>query len=103
MKHFADAKRTDISFQVGDYVFVKLQPYRQTSLKLQRNHKLGLRYFGLFKILEKIGTIAYRLQLLLEGHIHSVFHVSFLKQCTGNPLSTYIPLPLLTAPEGPLI
>ena len=103
MKRFADTKRTDLSFQVGDYVFVKLQPYRQISLKLQRNHKLGLRYFGPFKILEKIGNVAYHLQLPPDARIHSVFHVSFLKPCTGDPLSEYIPLPLLTTPEGPII
>ena len=64
---------------------------------------MGLCYFGPFKILEKIGNVAYHLQLPLEDHIHFVFHVSFLKQCTSDPLSKYIPLPLLTAPEGPII
>ena len=79
MKHFVDVKRIDTTFQVGDYTFVKLQPHHQTSLKLQKTNKLGLHYFGPLKILEKIGNVAYHLQLPPEACIHFVFHVSFLK------------------------
>ncbi|GJZ24633.1 hypothetical protein Tco_0562092 [Tanacetum coccineum] len=73
MKKYADRKRRDLDLAVGDFVFVKLQPYRQLSLKLQRNQKLGMRYFGPFKILQKIGLIACKLALPSELRIHPVF------------------------------
>ncbi|GJU00348.1 ty3-gypsy retrotransposon protein [Tanacetum coccineum] len=74
-----------------------------TSSDLQRNQKLGMRYFGPFKILQKIGSAAYKLALPLESRIHPVFHVSFLKPCIGNPTEQYVPLPLLSTMEGPLL
>ncbi|XP_026396929.1 uncharacterized protein LOC113291634 [Papaver somniferum] len=61
MKWFADKKRTDRSFEVGDLVYLKLQPYRQTSIALRNNFKLYDRYYGLFPILQKIGQVDYKL------------------------------------------
>ncbi|GKE13785.1 ty3-gypsy retrotransposon protein, partial [Tanacetum coccineum] len=103
MKKYADRKRRDLDLAVGDFVFVKLQPYRQLSLKLQRNQKLGMRYFGPFKILQKIGPVAYKLALPSKSRIHPVFHISFLKLCVGEPTDQYVPLPLLSTMEGPLL
>jgi len=94
MKLYADKHRTDLQFSVGDYVFVKLQPYRQHSICLQRNHKLGMRYFGPFKVLSKIGYVAYMLELPPQAKIHPVFHVLVLKPCHGAPSDPIIPLPL---------
>lgn len=48
MKKLADKKRMEISFTEGQWVFVKLQPYRQHSVALSKNHKLSMRYFGPF-------------------------------------------------------
>ncbi|GKB51033.1 ty3-gypsy retrotransposon protein [Tanacetum coccineum] len=103
MKKYADKKRCELSFAIGDYVFVKLQPYRQHSVKLQQNQKLGMRYFGPFQVLQQIGPVAYKLDLPATSRIHPVFHVSFLKPCVGEPSAQYIPLPLLSTPEGPLV
>ncbi|GJW87713.1 ty3-gypsy retrotransposon protein [Tanacetum coccineum] len=103
MKKYADKKRRELSFAIGDYVFVKLQPYRQHSVKLQRNQKLGMRYFGPFRVVKQIGLVAYKLELPATSRIHPVFHVSFLKPCVGEPSNQYIPLPLLSTPEGPLV
>ncbi|KAL2237281.1 UNVERIFIED_CONTAM: Transposon Ty3-G Gag-Pol polyprotein, partial [Sesamum indicum] len=50
MKTYADKKRTEREFEVGDYVFLKLQPYRQASIALRKNLKLSVRYFGPYKI-----------------------------------------------------
>lgn len=50
MKHYADKHRRNEEFQVGELVLVKLQPYRQHSVALRKHQKIGLRYFGPFKI-----------------------------------------------------
>jgi len=84
------------------WVFVKLQPYRQHSVVLRKHQKLGLRYFGPFQIVKRIGDVAYQLALLAEAKIHPVFHVSLLKKCEGDPgdLANYIPIPLQSIGEG---
>ena len=61
MKEQADKKRRPMELQVGDAVLVKLQPYRQNSVALRKNQKLGLRYFGPFKVVNKISAVAYKL------------------------------------------
>jgi hypothetical protein len=82
---------------------VKLQPYRQNSVALRKNQKLGMRYFGPFTISERIGKVAYRLQLPLEAKIHPVFHISQLKRFKGQVADPYIPLPLTTHELGPIL
>ncbi|WVZ06579.1 hypothetical protein V8G54_019925 [Vigna mungo] len=84
MKGQADKKRKDVSLEVGDLVLVKLQPYINNRL----------RYFGPFKVLEKIGKVAYKLLLPDSAKIHPVFHISVLKKFHGNPKQLYFPLPL---------
>ncbi|GJX29381.1 transposon ty3-I gag-pol polyprotein [Tanacetum coccineum] len=103
MKKYADKKGCELEFAVGDFVYVKLQPYRQLSVKLQRNQKLGMRYFGPFQVVQKIGSVAYKLALPLESRIHPVFHILFLKPCIGDPGAAHVPLPLLYTTEGPLL
>ncbi|KAL4282814.1 hypothetical protein GQ457_16G014550 [Hibiscus cannabinus] len=95
MKNLADQHRRDIVFEVGDWVYIKLQPYRQNSLRLHRHHKLGRRYFGPYKILRRIGSVAYHLELPSSTHIHPVFHVSLLRKCVGVPDQQVTPLHLV--------
>ncbi|KAK3136416.1 hypothetical protein QOZ80_5BG0433940 [Eleusine coracana subsp. coracana] len=83
MKIQADKKRTERVFQVGDWVFLKLQPYVQSSVAARANHKLSFKYFGPYKIIAKIGAVAYRLQLPSTSAIHPVFHVSQLRRALG--------------------
>ena len=85
MKNQVDKKRTDVSFAMGDLVLVKLQPYRQHSVTLRRNQKLGMRYFGPFPVVAKIGSVAYMLQLPNVAKIHPVFHITQLKSFKGIP------------------
>lgn len=103
MKKYADAKCKFVEYQLGDMVLIKLQPYRQHSVALHRNQKLGMRYFGSFPIIEKIGIVAYKVLLPPSAKIHPVFHVVNLKLCKGEHHTQYFPLPQLTSETGPLL
>jgi hypothetical protein len=76
MKKQADKNRTEHEFAVGTMVYLKLQPYVQSSVLPRANLKLSFKYFGPFKVLEKIGKVAYRLELPDHSAIHPMIHVS---------------------------
>lgn len=94
MKHQADKRRTERIFEVGDKVWLKLQPYAQSSLVSRINQKLSYRYFGPYEVESKIGSVAYKLKLPETATIHPVFHVSLLKKVTGNPEVSFSPIPV---------
>jgi hypothetical protein len=63
MKQKADQHRSEISFEVGDWVFLRLQPYKQMSLKkANKDNKLSPKYYGPYKVLQNIGTMEYKLE-----------------------------------------
>ena len=72
----ADKNMTFREFKIGDMVFLKLQPYIQSSVASRANHKLVFKYFGPFRVIDKINEVAYKLELP-EGS--TVFHVSLLR------------------------
>ncbi|CAD6253096.1 unnamed protein product [Miscanthus lutarioriparius] len=80
MKSQADKNRTEREFQVGDQVFLKLQPYIQSSVAPRTNMKLSYKFYGPFPILHRIGTVAYKLAVPEGSKIHPVVHVSQFKK-----------------------
>lgn len=93
MKHHADKKRSVREFQVGDKVFLKLQPYIQTSVARRANHKLSFKFFGPFPVIRRINEVTYELQLPAESAIFPVFHVSQVRKMLtpGTSASSHLP------------
>ena len=84
-KSYADVRRRPLEFEVGDHVFLKGMPKRGV-VKFDKRGKLLPRFIGPFEILERVGTVAYRLALQpsMSG-VHEVFHFSMLRKYTPDP------------------
>jgi hypothetical protein len=97
-KSYADHRRRELSFEVGDFVYLKVSPMRGLHHFNVRG-MLTPRYIGPFKITEKRGKVAYQLELPpLLSDVHDVFHVSQLKKCLRVPIEQ-IPMEDLDAKE----
>jgi hypothetical protein len=80
-KSYATTRRRDLAFEVGDFVYLKLSLIWGLH-KFKVKAKLSPRYIGPFKILERKGKLAYRLELpKMLGEVHDLFHVSECKKC----------------------
>ncbi|GJZ63308.1 putative reverse transcriptase domain-containing protein [Tanacetum coccineum] len=85
-KSYADLKRKPMDFQVRDKVMLKVLPWKGV-VRFGKHGKLNPRYVGLFKVLEKVRSIAYKLELPEElSRVHNMFHVSNLKKCYADEL-----------------
>ncbi|GJT99247.1 putative reverse transcriptase domain-containing protein [Tanacetum coccineum] len=87
-KSYANLKRKPMEFQVGDRVMLKVSPWKGV-VRFGKRGKLNPRYVGPFKVLEKVGYVAYKLELPQElSRVHNTFHVSNLKKCySDEPLA----------------
>ena len=83
-KSYADIRRLPLEFEVGDHVFLKVMPKRGV-VRFGKHGKLSPRFIGPFEVLERMGTVAYRLVLppSMIG-VHEIFHVSMLQKYTPN-------------------
>ncbi|GKD35859.1 hypothetical protein Tco_1251368, partial [Tanacetum coccineum] len=90
-KSYANKRRKPLEFKVGDKVMLKVSSWKGV-ICFDKRGKLNPRYIGPFKILAKVGTLAYQLELLEQlSRVHSTFHVSNFKKCfVDEPLA--IPL-----------
>ncbi|GJT64295.1 putative reverse transcriptase domain-containing protein [Tanacetum coccineum] len=83
-KNYADVRCKPLKFQVGGKVMLKVSPWKGM-IRFSKQGKLNPRYIGPFKILAKVGTVAYRLELSEQlSRVHSTFHVSSLKKCLSD-------------------
>ncbi|GJQ89649.1 hypothetical protein Tco_0000788 [Tanacetum coccineum] len=83
-KSYADNRRKQLEFEVGDRVMLKVSPWKG-GVRFGKKGKLAPRYVGPFEILERIGSVAYRLRLPEElSGVHDTFHVSNLKKCLAD-------------------
>ncbi|GJS72992.1 putative reverse transcriptase domain-containing protein [Tanacetum coccineum] len=84
-KSYADKRRKPLEFCVGDYVLLKVSPWKGV-VRFGKKGKLAPRFVRPFEIIEKVGHVAYRLDLLEElNGVHDTFHVSNLKKCLADP------------------
>ncbi|GJZ55810.1 putative reverse transcriptase domain-containing protein [Tanacetum coccineum] len=90
-KSYANIRRKPMVFQVGDRVMLKVSPWKGV-VRFGKRGKLNPRYVGPFKVIERVGTVAYKLELPQQlSRVHNTFHVSNLKKCLSDE-SLVIPL-----------
>ncbi|GJY56443.1 hypothetical protein Tco_0455558 [Tanacetum coccineum] len=87
-KSYADLKRKPMEFQIKDKVMLKVSPWKGV-VHFAKRGKLNPRYVRPFKVLERVGSVAYKLELPEElSRVHNTFHVSNMKKCySDDPLT----------------
>nr|GEU31357.1 putative reverse transcriptase domain-containing protein [Tanacetum cinerariifolium] len=84
LKSYADLKPKPMEFQIGDRVMLKISPWKGV-VRFGKWGKLNPRYIGPFKVLDKVRTVSYKLEILQElSRVHNTFHVSNLKKCHAD-------------------
>lgn len=103
MERLADDKRRDVSFTIGQWVYVKLWPFCQRTVAGLIHPKLSKRYFGPFQVIERVGQVSNRLKLPEEARIHPVFHCSLLREHHGPPPALMDNSPLQFVAQKPVV
>ena len=84
-KSYADMKRKDIRYAIGEKVFLKVSPWKKV-MRFGKNGKLSPRFISPYEVIEKVGLVAYHLALPPElEKIHDVFHVLMLRRYRSDP------------------
>nr|GEY60881.1 putative reverse transcriptase domain-containing protein [Tanacetum cinerariifolium] len=84
-KSYADKRRKPLEFSVGDYVLLKVSPWKGV-VRFGKKDNLAPKFVGPFEIIKKVGHMAYRSDLLEElNDVHDTFHMSNLKKCLADP------------------
>ena len=84
-KSYADMKRKDIRYEIGEKVFLKVLPWKKV-MRFGKNGKLSPRFIGPYEVFKKVGLVTYRLTLPPDlEKIHNVFHVSMLRRYRSDP------------------
>jgi hypothetical protein len=99
MIQLANKHRSERQFAIGDFVYLKLQPYRQKTLGHRHSKKLASKYYGPYEVLARIGTVAYKLKLPTSASLHPMFHVSLLKKVGNREVHPTLP----ALPSEPLL
>ena len=85
----------DRKFQVNDLVYLNLQPYKKTTINAKGSENLKSRFYGPYKVIRKVGEVAYELELPMGSKINNVFHVSCLKKVIHQNISVSDTIPPL--------
>jgi hypothetical protein len=80
MKKQANQGRSERQFAEGDQVFLRLQPYKQTSIKAEHCQKIAPKFYGPYTILKNVGQVSYQLDFPGHSKLHPFFHVSCLRR-----------------------
>uniref|UniRef100_A0A2N9ED64 Integrase catalytic domain-containing protein n=1 Tax=Fagus sylvatica TaxID=28930 RepID=A0A2N9ED64_FAGSY len=96
MKQQVDKHRAEMEFEFGDWVFLRIQPFKQKSMR-KKLGKLSPKFYEPYKVIQRVGMVAYKLELPEGACIHPVFHVSFLKAKLGKTITPISRLPPMDA------
>jgi len=97
-----DKSHVERIFSEGEWVYLRLQGYRQQSVHKRSNKKLSPKFYGPYRVVKRIGQVAYQLALPPQAKIHDVFHVSVLKKWVGDGVPIQDHLPTLHEDSQPL-
>jgi hypothetical protein len=90
-KSYADKRRRELKFDVGDHVYLKVSPIRGTR-RFRVRGKLAPRYIGPYPVIKRIGAVSYKIKLSEQlSDVHNVFHVSQLRKCLRVPEEQVVP------------
>jgi hypothetical protein len=86
---YADMHRVEHSFNIGNMVFLRVQLHRSFPLRRGGIERMSFNIYGPYRVTQRVGEVAYELELPEGSHIHSVFHVSCLKKVWGPQVTTF--------------